>query len=68
MNTRQKKIKKTLLMLLGAPFISGFITAMIVFKRPEGIELMGYAGILGIWMIAAFASYVALKGYLLPKE
>ena len=66
MKNPRKSILKTLRLLLISPFIAGFITAMIVFTQPDGMTMVGLAGMVGIWMIAAVASYKALKGYLLP--
>ena len=68
MKNPRKSILKTLRILLIAPFIAGFITVMIVFTQPDGMMAVGLAGMLGIWMIAAIASYKALKGYLLPEK
>ncbi len=68
MSERDKKVLRTLRILLTAPFVAGFITGMIVFNEPEGMMLVGLAGMIGIWMIAAMASYLALKNYLLPPE
>ncbi|MEA3521971.1 MAG: hypothetical protein U9R50_03275 [Campylobacterota bacterium] len=63
MNLKQeKRIKRVLFLLATAPFISGFITAMIVFTNPSGMMVVGLGGMLGLWMIAAVASYKAIKG------
>ncbi len=63
MSKRQdKRIKKVLFLLASAPFISGFITAMIVFTNPSTMMMVGLIGMLGLWMIASVASYKAIKG------
>jgi hypothetical protein len=63
MTTKQeKKIKRILFLLATAPFIAGFITAMIVFTNPDMMMLIGLGGMLGLWMIATVASYKAIKG------
>jgi hypothetical protein len=41
---------------------------MVVFTEPDGMMLLGLGGMVGIWMIAATAAYLALKHYLLPAE
>jgi hypothetical protein len=58
----EKKIKRVLFLLATAPFIAGFITAMIVFTDPSLMMLIGLGGMLGLWMIATVASYKAIKG------
>ena len=68
MNATEKKALRTLRILLMAPFIAGFITGMVVFTEPSGMMLIGLGGMIGIWMIAAMAAYMALKNYLLPPE
>jgi len=59
---QEKKIKRVLFLLATAPFIAGFITAMIVFTDPGLMMLIGLGGMLGLWMIATVASYKAIKG------
>ncbi len=63
-SSQEKKIKRVLLLLLVSPFISGFLTAMIVFTEPDIMMSMGLAGMVGLWMISAIASYKAIKGYI----
>jgi chemotaxis receptor (MCP) glutamine deamidase CheD len=67
-NRTQKRLLRTLRLLAFAPFVAGFITGMVVFREPEGMMLVGLGGMVGIWMIAATAAYLALKHYLLPPE
>ncbi len=62
--SHEKKIKRVLLLLLISPFISGFLTAMIVFTKPDLMMSMGLAGMVGLWMISSIASYKAIKGYI----
>jgi len=63
MNLKQeKRIKRVLFLLATAPFIAGFITAMIVFTNPSGMMIVGLGGMIGLWMIATVASYKAIKG------
>jgi hypothetical protein len=63
MNKKQeKRIKRVLFLLATAPFVSGFITAMMVFTEPSLMMLVGLGGMLGLWMIATVASYKAIKG------
>jgi hypothetical protein len=59
-----KKIKKVLLLMVISPFVSGFLTAMIVFIKPDFMMGMGLAGMVGLWMISSVASYKAIKGYI----
>ena len=62
MNKKQeKRIKRVLFLLATAPFISGFIVAMMVFTEPGLMMMVGFAGMLGLWMIASVASYKAIK-------
>ncbi|GEM_PF-3000932 len=62
--SHEKKIKRVLLLLLISPFISGFLTAMIVLMEPDLMMTMGLAGMVGLWMISSIASYKAIKGYI----
>ncbi|RUM65744.1 MAG: hypothetical protein DSZ03_02220 [Sulfurimonas sp.] len=62
--SQEKKIKRVLLLLLISPFVSGFLTAMIVFTQPDIMMSMGLAGMIGLWMISSIASYKAIKGYI----
>ncbi len=63
MNDKQeKRIKRVLFLLATAPFVSGFIVAMMVFTKPGFMMLIGLGGMLGLWMIASVASYKAIKG------
>ncbi len=66
MNTMHKRLIRTLRVAVAAPFVAGFLTGMVVFNDPEGVMLLGLGGMIGIWMIAATAAYLALKHYLLP--
>ena len=68
MSNPKISILRTLRLLLIAPFVGGFITGMIVFVQPDGMMTMGLAAMVGVWMIAAIASYKALKGYFLPSD
>ncbi|MDX1295588.1 MAG: hypothetical protein R3302_04940 [Sulfurimonadaceae bacterium] len=68
MTPMDKKLLRTLRLLFAAPFIAGFIAGMIVFTEPEGMMLIGLGGMIGIWMIAATASYMAIKNYMIPPE
>lgn len=67
-NIPKKSVLKTLRILLVAPFVAGFITGMIVFMQPDGMMTMGLGAMVGVWMIAAVASYKALKSYFLPSD
>ena len=64
----QKRLIRTLRVAVAAPFVAGFLTGMVVFTEPGGLTLLGIGGMIGIWMIAATAAYLALKHYLLPPE
>ena len=69
MNVKQeKRIKRVLFLLATAPFIAGFITAMIVFTDPSFMMVIGLGGMLGLWMIATVASYKAIKGLIFSFE
>lgn len=68
MNRTQKRLLRTLRLLALAPFVAGFITGMVVFTEAGGMTLVGLIGMVGIWMVAATAAYLALKHYLLPAE
>ncbi|MEA2112340.1 MAG: hypothetical protein U9P71_09885 [Campylobacterota bacterium] len=65
--SQKKKINRVLLLQVISPFISGFLTAMIVFTEPEGMMLIGLAGMVGLWMISSIASYKAIKGLLFGR-
>ncbi len=60
--SQKKKVSRVLLLSIISPFVSGFLTAMIVFTQPDGMMLMGLAGMVGLWMISSIASYKAIKG------
>jgi hypothetical protein len=62
---QDKRVKRVLFLLATAPFISGFITAMIVFTNPSFLMLTGLVGMLGLWMIATVASYKAIRALVL---
>ncbi len=62
--SHEKKIKRVLLLLLVSPFISGFLTAMIVLTKPDLMMSMGLSGMVGLWMISSIASYKAIKSYI----
>ncbi len=62
--SQKKKVNRVLLLLIISPFVSGFLTAMIVFTQPDWMMLMGLAGMVGLWMISSIASYKAIKGLL----
>lgn len=64
---QEKKIKRVLLLMIISPFVSGFLTAMIVFMQPSLMMSMGLAGMVGLWMISSVASYKAIKGFIFGR-
>ncbi len=63
----EKKVKRVLLLMVISPFISGFLTAMIVFIEPDIMMTIGLAGMVGLWMISSVASYKAIQGFMFSK-
>jgi hypothetical protein len=55
------------LLLIISPFVSGFLTGMIVFAEPSLMQSMGLAGMVGLWMISSVASYKAIKGFIFGR-
>ncbi|MEA1916092.1 MAG: hypothetical protein U9N42_01030 [Campylobacterota bacterium] len=59
----KKRFFRTLNLLLVGGIVSGFLLGFIVLKQPEGLELAGYVGFFGLWMVVAISSYMAIKSY-----
>ncbi|NOQ29490.1 MAG: hypothetical protein GQ570_00055 [Helicobacteraceae bacterium] len=68
MNKADKKVLRVLKLLFIAPLIVGFLIGIVTFKDPEGWKLVGFLGLIGLWMISAVASFLAIKNFMFGKK